>query len=137
MKNLQTAIQFLIILPKVNKTQYKCLIFWHSYMNQILSHQRKSLNPYQRTSSLQCGLFIPRDRSFTPESNRSLLLRSSPLRLDGRELITEDRASQLISERLQRLSLKVKTRTREGHCFKNVIIVQFEATTFSNSLLHL
>ena len=56
--------------------------------------------------SLQCGLFSPLDSSFTPESWRSLLLRSSSLRLGDWELRSEDRASQLLSDRLQPLSLK-------------------------------
>ena len=57
-------------------------------------------------SSLQCGLLSPAEISFTPESLRSLLLRSSSLRLDALELRTDARASQLLSDKLQPLSLK-------------------------------
>lgn len=58
-----------------------------------------------RISSLQSVLSTPEDSSLTPESPRSLSLRSSSLRLEGWEVRTEDRASQLISESLQPLSL--------------------------------
>lgn len=58
-----------------------------------------------RISSLQSVLSTPEDSSLTPESRRSLSLRSSSLRLEGWEVRTEDRASQLISESLQPLSL--------------------------------
>ena len=64
------------------------------------------INPDLRVSSSQCGLFSPDDSSFTPESCRSLLLRSSSLKLENWELRTEDRASQLLFDRLQSLSLK-------------------------------
>ena len=64
------------------------------------------MNPNLRVSRVQCGLSSPADNSFTPESCRLLLLRSSSLRLEDRELRTEDRASQLLSERLQPLSLR-------------------------------
>lgn len=57
-------------------------------------------------SSLQYWLFIPADRSFTPGSCRLLLPRSSYIRREDWELRTEDRASQLLSDRLQPLSLK-------------------------------
>lgn len=49
-----------------------------------------------RVSRLQWGLFRPDDSSFTPESWRSLLLRSSSVRLPHWELRMEDRASQLL-----------------------------------------
>ena len=64
------------------------------------------MNPDLRVSSVQCGLFSSEHSSFTPESCRLLLLRSSSLRLEDWELRTEDRAAQLLSERLQPLSLK-------------------------------
>ena len=63
-------------------------------------------NPDLRLSSLQSGHFNSTDSSFTPESCRSLLFRSSSLRLEDWELRTEDRASQLLSDRLQPLILK-------------------------------
>lgn len=63
------------------------------------------LNPDLRVSSLHPGLFSPSDSIFTPESFRSLLLRSRCLRLEDWDLRTEDRSSQLLSDRLQSLSL--------------------------------
>ena len=63
-------------------------------------------NPNLRLSSLQSGRLSSADSSFTPESCRSLLFRSKSLRLEDWELRTEDRASQLLSDRLQPLSLK-------------------------------
>ena len=64
------------------------------------------MNPDLRVSSVQCGLCSPTESGFTPKSFRLLLLRSSTLREEDWELRTEDRASQLLSERLQLLSLK-------------------------------
>jgi len=58
-----------------------------------------------RVSSVQCGLPSPAESSFTPESCRSLVLRSSSLRLEELELRTEARASQLLSDRWQWFSL--------------------------------
>ena len=52
-----------------------------------------------RVSSLHCGLPSPAESSFTPESCRSLVLRSSSLRLEEVELRTEARASQHLSDR--------------------------------------
>ena len=69
------------------------------------------INPDLRVSSSQCGLFSPDDSSFTPESCRSLLLRSNSLKLENWELRTEDRASQLLFDRLQSLSLKKTKKT--------------------------
>lgn len=60
-----------------------------------------------RISSLQCWFATPTHRSFTPESCRSLLLRSNSLRQEDWELTTEDRSSQLVSVRLQSVSLKI------------------------------
>ena len=45
-----------------------------------------------RVSSVQCGLLSPAESSLTPESCRSLLLRSSSLRPEEMELRTEARA---------------------------------------------
>ena len=75
---------------------------------QILNvHLLKGLmNPDLRVSSVQCGLSSPADSSFTPEPCRLLLLMSSSLRLEDWELRTEDRAAQLLSERLQPVSLR-------------------------------
>lgn len=53
------------------------------------------------------GLFNPADNSFTPESCRSLLLRSSSLSLKDLEMKTEHRASQLLLVMLQEDSLKI------------------------------
>ena len=53
-----------------------------------------------RVSSVQCGLPSPAESSFTPESCRKLVLRSSSLRLEEWELRTEARASQHLSVRL-------------------------------------
>ena len=64
------------------------------------------LNPDLRVSSLHPGLFSPSDSFFTPESFRSLVLRSTCVRLEDWDLRTEDRASQLLSDRLQPLSLE-------------------------------
>ena len=61
-----------------------------------------------RVSSVQCGLPSPAESSFTPESSRSLILRSSSLRLEELELRTEARASQHPSDRQQPLSLHKK-----------------------------
>lgn len=57
------------------------------------------------TSSVRCGIFSPVASSFTPSSRRSLLLRSSSLRLEDLQLRTKDRASQPLSDRLHTLSL--------------------------------
>lgn len=62
-------------------------------------------NPDLNISSLQYGLSSPPHSVFTPESFRSLSFRSSSLRLEEWELRTEDRVSQILSERLQPLSL--------------------------------
>lgn len=59
-----------------------------------------------RASRAQRGLLRPSQRSDTPESRRSLLLRSSSLRLEEWELRTEDKGSQLLHDRLQPLNLK-------------------------------
>ena len=58
-----------------------------------------------RLSSLQCGLPSPSESGFTPESCRSLLLRSSSIRLEELELRTEARASQHLQDRWQPFSL--------------------------------
>lgn len=60
--------------------------------------------------SFQFKVCSAADRSFTPESWRSLLLRSSSLTLEDWEPRNEDRALQLLSERLQILILKKKQR---------------------------
>ena len=52
-----------------------------------------------RVFSVQCGIPSPAESSFTPESCRSLVLRSSSLRLEELELRTETRASQHLSDR--------------------------------------
>ena len=86
--------------------------FWASGLLVIVHSFRlclRSLNPDLRRSSLQCGLFSPAESSSTPESCRSLWLRSSSVRLEDWELRTEDRTSQLLSDRLQPLSLKICT----------------------------
>jgi len=64
------------------------------------------MNPDLRASRLQFGLFSPAESCFTPESCSLLLLRSSSVRLKDWELRAEDRAAQLLSERLQSLSLR-------------------------------
>ena len=74
-------------------------------MTIIELFENKKLNSDLRVSSSQCGLSSPADSFFTPESFRSLSLRSSSLRLEDWELRTEDRAAQLLSDRLQPLSL--------------------------------
>lgn len=61
--------------------------------------------PDLRTSSLQCGLAIPEESSFTPESFRLLLLRSRTLRFEILDRRTDARASQLLSPNLQPLRL--------------------------------
>ena len=61
-----------------------------------------------RVSSVQCGLPSPAESSFTPESCRSLVLRSSSLRLEELALRTEARASQHLSDRRQPFSLHTK-----------------------------
>lgn len=68
----------------------------------------KGLNSDLTSSSPHCGLCSPTDKSFTPESCRSLLLRSSSFRLEDWELRIKDRGSQVLSERLQPFSLKEK-----------------------------
>jgi hypothetical protein len=52
-----------------------------------------------RVSSVQCGLPSPAESSFTPESCRLLILRSSSFRLEDLELRTETRDSQDLSDR--------------------------------------
>ena len=52
-----------------------------------------------RVSSVQCGLPSPAESSFTPESCRRLVLRSSSLRLEELELRTEARALQHLFDR--------------------------------------
>lgn len=59
-----------------------------------------------RVSSVPSELSSAADRSFIPTSVRLLLLRSNTLRLEGWELSMEDRVSQLLSDRLQSLSLE-------------------------------
>lgn len=85
----------------------------HSLCSLLLSpfhmwndHQLKSLNPDLRVSTAQSGLSSPADRSFSPESCRSLLLRSSCLRLENWELRNKDSTSQVLSDRLHTFSLK-------------------------------
>lgn len=68
--------------------------------------KKKYLNPDLRISSLQWGFSSPAEKSFTPESSRSLLLRSSSVRVEHWKLSSEDRALQLLFERLQPSSLK-------------------------------
>ena len=60
---------------------------------------KKRLITDLRVSSVQCGLPSPAESSFTPESCRSLVLRSSFFRLEELELRTEARASQHSSDR--------------------------------------
>lgn len=77
------------------------------YRNKIeLTVCKATFNTDLRVSSLHCRLASPAERSLTPESSRSLLLRSNSLRLDDCELTTEDRASQLLFDRLQPLNLE-------------------------------
>ncbi|KAF7641652.1 hypothetical protein LDENG_00275430 [Lucifuga dentata] len=64
------------------------------------------MSPDLRAFSPHCGLSSPAESSFSPESCRSLLLRSRSLRLEDWQLRTELRASQLLHDRLQRLSLR-------------------------------
>ena len=54
-----------------------------------------------RVSSRQFGLSSPAERSFTPESCRLFLLRSSSLRWEGLDFRAETREAQLISDNLQ------------------------------------
>lgn len=68
----------------------------------------KRLNSDLRLSSVQWGVSTAADKNFTPESFRSLSLRSSSFRVEDWERRTEDRTSQLFSERLQVPSLKNK-----------------------------
>ena len=63
-------------------------------------------NPDLRVSSVQCGLPSPAESSFTPESCRSLVFRSSSFRLEELELRTEARASQHLSDRWQAFILQ-------------------------------
>lgn len=89
---------------------------------QILNNTEwKTLNHDLRLSSLQCGLSSASDRSLTPESSRSLSLRSSSPRLEDVKLRTEDRTSQLPSDMLQTLSLK--NYEDENKMKKKVILV--------------
>lgn len=76
------------------------------YVNNILIINSINQNPDLRISSVQYELITPMHRNFTPESRRSLLLRSSSLRLKYWEQRTEDRTSQLLSVRLHTLNLK-------------------------------
>lgn len=63
-------------------------------------------SPDLRLSSLQLEFWSPSQSSFTPESCRLLLLRSSMVRLQDGELSADARAVQLFSDRLQTFSLK-------------------------------
>lgn len=67
-----------------------------------------------RVSRWQSGLLSALQSIFTPESCRSLWLRSSSLRLQEGELRNPDRASQLLSERLQLLRLRSRRSWRSG-----------------------
>ena len=82
-------------------------LFFHPFKPKLYQlSAEKFMNPYLSVSSLQFGLFSPAESCFTPESCRLLLLRSNSVRLQDWELRTEDRAAQLLFERLQSLSLK-------------------------------
>lgn len=59
-------------------------------------------------SSRQCGLVIPSESCVTPASYRSLLLRSSSLRLQLVEERTGTRAWQLLEDRPESFSLTEK-----------------------------
>lgn len=104
--------------PDNQKVEQINLFYWPRYLEAVfhpfkpelyqLSAER-FMNPYLSVSSLQFGLFSQKAEScFTPESCRLLLLRSSSVRLEDWELRAKDRASQLLSERLQPLSLRRK-----------------------------
>ena len=67
-----------------------------------------------RVSSVQYGLPSPAERSFTPESCRSLVLRSRSLRLEEFELRTEARASQHLSDQRQPFSLNTNKQNMFG-----------------------
>lgn len=73
------------------------------------SWQLFSVSPVRfklRVSSVQYGLLIPPVNSFSPESCRLLLLRSSSFRFEVWAPMTNARDSQLPSDSLQPLSLK-------------------------------
>lgn len=73
------------------------------YLNEIYY-----TNMDLRIFNVQHGLPSPAESSFTPVSSRSLLLRSTSLRLEFLEVKTEAKASQLLHVSLQPLSLKKK-----------------------------
>ena len=83
------------------------------------------MNPDLRVSRTHCGLSSPTDSSFTPESCRLLLLRSSSLRLEDWELRTEDRTSQLVFDSSQPLILERK----KGRKRRNFYIEQLTDMT--------
>ena len=58
-------------------------------------------------SSVQYGLPNPAESFFTPESVKSLLLRSTSLKLEELELKRDVNSSQHLSDRLQPLSLEI------------------------------
>ena len=68
-----------------------------------------------RVSNVQCGLPSPAESSFTPESCRSLKLRSNSLRLEL-ELKIEARASQHLSDSLQSFSLHTRYTEHVRNC---------------------
>ncbi len=74
------------------------------------------MDPDLSVSSVQFGLSSPADNSFTPESCRLLLLKSSSLSLEDWELRTDDRALQLFSERLQPFSLQKQPKGNKQGC---------------------
>lgn len=73
--------------------------------------------PHRRVSRVHCGLLRPAASSFSPESHRLLLLRSSSFTLE--ELRTLARASQLLSDRLHPLSLEIRA---EGRRLKATVL---------------
>ena len=88
----------------------KCLLI----LNLVVNHTLSKTN--LRVSSVQCGLPSPAESSFTPESCRSLVLRSSSLR-QVLELKTEARASQHSSDRWQPFSLHTN---KQKHCIASL-----------------
>ena len=121
----------IIFIVIVQESTMKLNIYFYMYTYNSVCHwhhctaDEKKLMSDLRISSLQCGLCSPTDSDFTPESCRSLLLRSSSLREDDWELRTEDRDSQLLSDRLQPLSLKKK---KTSHTTEDISLCLIELT---------
>ena len=81
------------------KEQQKCIRQEQHLLEARITSLKKRLITDLRVSSVQCGLPSPAESSFTPESCRSLVLRSSSFRREELELRTEARASQHLSDR--------------------------------------